>query len=92
LTIHLSMDFSVCTLISEIPNLSYTEAYPQLIEEVVAKLWEYTVMNPDDEVWTAALSALTHFNLEQIVAQAPDKYFDEETLSMSENDHVVAGI
>jgi hypothetical protein len=82
---------SVCTLISEIPNLSYTEAYPQLIEEVVAKLWEYTVMNPDDEVWTAALSALTHFNLEQIVAQAPDKYFDEETLSMSENDHVVAG-
>ncbi|RZC36873.1 uncharacterized protein BDFB_008470, partial [Asbolus verrucosus] len=82
---------SLCSLISEIPNLSYTEAYPKLIEEVVSKLWEYTILNPDKEVGEAALNALTSFSVEQIMAQMPDEYLNEETLTSNKSRDVIPG-
>lgn len=83
---------SVCVLISETPNLSYTEGYPELIEEIIVKLWEYISMNHDNEVWQSALSALTSFNLDQIVAQMPEEYLDEDMVNTRKNGQKIPGL
>lgn len=83
---------SVCLLISEMPTLSYTEAYPKLIEEIIDKLWEYIIINHDNEVWQSALTALSSFSVDQIVAQMPEEFLDEETLAIKKGGKPIPGL
>lgn len=81
----------MCGLISEIPTLSYIDTYPELVENVVNKLWQYLILNPDDNVWKAALNVLSHFTVDQIVAQIPDDFLDEELINLRKNGNTVPG-
>lgn len=76
---------SLCNLIHEIPQLNYTEAYPQLINDVVARLWFYVLHSENCEMMEAALNGLTSFSLEQISSHFPDEYLDADTLESKQN-------
>nr|XP_023024645.1 focadhesin [Leptinotarsa decemlineata] len=69
---------SLCSLIREIPQLSYTESYMELHRDVMHQLWEY-VETGDPEICEAALSSLTSFGLEQICVHLPEEYLDPST-------------
>lgn len=57
------------------PNFSSkSEKYYKLIEEVVAKLWDFVTMSNEVEVIGSALKALSCYNFEDVAKHLPDIY------------------
>ncbi|XP_017775487.1 PREDICTED: uncharacterized protein LOC108561883 [Nicrophorus vespilloides] len=69
---------SICDLITEVSNL-YVESqkYDKLVNDVVKKLWDFTLTTSSADVLGAAYKALGCFSVEQITTSIPEMYLGE---------------
>lgn len=65
---------------SEVPNLleEFEKSNDDFIKGVVSRLWSFVLTKNESPVIQAALNALSCFSLEQISAQLPEEFKDEQ--------------
>ncbi|XP_028147022.2 focadhesin [Diabrotica virgifera virgifera] len=66
---------SLCALTQEIPQLSDTDNYKDLFEDVTKTLWYYGELG-NSEISETALLSLTTFGMEHICMHLPEKYLE----------------
>ncbi|XP_060536071.1 uncharacterized protein LOC132708005 isoform X2 [Cylas formicarius] len=68
---------SLCLLISEVPQLQYSEDNEALNADVLSQLWHYASTNNDSEVVKSAFQVISLFSFENVCEHIPEMYLDE---------------
>ncbi|XP_050296480.1 uncharacterized protein LOC126736254 [Anthonomus grandis grandis] len=74
---------SLCGLVSEIPNLHYTQSYDELNDDVIKTLWNYVVESHTEIIVESALDALSKFDFGLICLHIPEIYLEEGSGKLS---------